>query len=195
MPFLVEKAHPLYQVYVNMVQRCHNPNCTKFPDYGGRGILVCDEWKQDRDTFFEWALKTWKQGLTLDRIDNNSGYSPNNCRFTDWETQQNNRRDNVVLEHNGESLTIEQWSRRQNIPASVIAYRLGAGYSVRNALTMKPKEAVSKMVSWNGKTLAMRQWDELNGWTPGTVRYRLKAGWTLERALTEPPVRKKRGRG
>ena len=73
--------HPLRTVYNNMVRRCYLPTDKAFKYYGGRGIKVCDKWLGDRDSFYCWALLIWKEGLQLDRINNNGDYSSENCRF------------------------------------------------------------------------------------------------------------------
>ena len=83
---------PLYRIWANMKARCDNPNAQYYADYGGRGITYCDEWK-DFQTFYDWALANgYAQDLTLDREDNNAGYSPSNCRFVSRHIQQANRR-------------------------------------------------------------------------------------------------------
>lgn len=74
--------HPLYVVWKNMKQRCYNPNATRYSDWGGRGISVCDEWINDFQAFYDWAVENgYKKGLQLDRIDNDGNYEPTNCRF------------------------------------------------------------------------------------------------------------------
>ena len=82
----------LYRTWTNMKARCDNPNAQYYADYGGRGITYCNEWA-DFNTFYTWALSNgYDAKLTLDRIDNNLGYQPDNCRFTDRKHQQANRR-------------------------------------------------------------------------------------------------------
>lgn len=89
----------LYVVWINMKQRCENPNNSRFADYGGRGITVCDEWK-DFESFAAWAdasgydANAKRGACTIDRIDNNKGYSPTNCRWTDMKQQRVNQRRN-----------------------------------------------------------------------------------------------------
>jgi hypothetical protein len=88
--------HPLYATWVGVKQRCYNPNATGYERYGGRGITVCDEWRESSEAFFTWAEGVgYEPGLTLDRIDNDKGYSPDNCRFVDKHIQNSNRRANA----------------------------------------------------------------------------------------------------
>lgn len=80
-------------VYVHMVSRCTNPSDKAYRRYGGRGIGVCDEWLHNKEAFYFWAKTKWQKGLQIDRIDNNKGYSPDNCRFV---SPQDNIRNSTV---------------------------------------------------------------------------------------------------
>lgn len=88
-----ESKTRLFQIWCNMRNRCYNPNVTRYDDYGGRGITVCDEWLHDFTAFRNWALSSgYSDELTLDRIDNDKGYSPDNCRWATWHEQRMNQR-------------------------------------------------------------------------------------------------------
>lgn len=121
-----------------MKHRCDDP---KRPRYNGRGITVCDEWKNDYKSFAEWSRNNgFREDLTLDRIDNDKGYYPENCRWTDNTTQQNNKENNVRITFNGETHTQAEWSRLTGLSKDLIHDRLERGWSVCRTLTTPPKE-------------------------------------------------------
>lgn len=99
------------------INRCYNPRYTNYERYGGRGISVCKEWLERQDSFVKWSISNgWKKGLSLDRIDNDGNYSPENCRWTTAKKQANNRSDCIYIEHNGEVKTMMEWCESLNIP-------------------------------------------------------------------------------
>ncbi len=103
---------PIYKVWQSMIKRTSNPRYEHYHRYGGRGITVCDEWKNDVKTFIDWcASNGYKKGLQLDRIDNNGNYEPSNCRFITRQGQQNNTSRNIHLIAFGETKTLAEWSR------------------------------------------------------------------------------------
>lgn len=126
---------PVWQVWKNMRRRCYDVKNKRFEHYGGRGIVVCDEW-QNFKNFHNWAMNNgYQKGLTLDRIDNDGNYEPNNCRWTDICTQMNNQSKNHKVTYNGETLTLAQWTRKLNFPLNLIWKRLNRGWSEQEALT------------------------------------------------------------
>lgn len=130
------RSERLYMVWQSMRQRCYNNNCAQYNNYGGRGITVCDEWRTSYSAFKEWALANGhKDGLSLDRIDVDSGYSPSNCRWATAKEQSRNRRNNRYITFNGETLALAAWAERTGISKDTIYMRLAAGWSVEKALT------------------------------------------------------------
>lgn len=102
----------LFKIWQNMKNRCYNKNADNYSYYGGRGIKICNEWLYDFVCFYDWANKNgYKDGLTIDRIDGNGNYEPNNCRWANFIQQANNKVNNRILEYNGEKHTMAQWSR------------------------------------------------------------------------------------
>lgn len=125
----------LYKVWTNMKFRCYNPSCPHFSHYGARGILICDEWKNDFSAFMGWAKNSgYKSGLTLDRIDNNKGYSPDNCRWVDFVCQANNTRRNVFIEKDGIQKTPRAWARELGLHHDLICTRLKNGWDEKYLL-------------------------------------------------------------
>lgn len=107
----------LYQIWTGMKGRCSNPNVDEYESYGGRGISVCDEWVNDYISFRDWAYANgYCENLTIDRIDNNLGYCPDNCRWADRIMQANNKRTNLRIEWRGETHTLAEWCRILNLP-------------------------------------------------------------------------------
>jgi hypothetical protein len=130
------KASRLRGIWTNMCTRCNNPNSPRYGDYGGRGIVVCEEWRHTFAPFEKWALTNgYTDNLTIDRIDVNGDYCPENCRFVTYTENNQNRRDNVLLEFNGEVHCLTEWSRIMGIGQSVLTNRLKRGWSVEKALT------------------------------------------------------------
>lgn len=126
----------LKTIWTNMKSRCNNPNVKAYPRYGGRGIEVCREWSDSFKAFEKWALENgYSENLTIDRIDVNGNYCPENCRFVTYTENNQNRRDNVLLEFNGEVHCLTEWSRIMGIGQSVLTNRLKRGWSVAKAST------------------------------------------------------------
>ncbi len=124
-----------------MKQRCLNPNSEAYKHYGGRGITICEEWKNNFYAFVGWAFNNgYSEELTLDRIDNNGNYCPDNCRWATRLEQAQNQRTNVVLTLNGETHTISEWSRITGIPRTTIQNRIYAGKDVKYVLTFPSKK-------------------------------------------------------
>lgn len=119
------KGTRLYSIWKAMKTRCYNPHFAAFPRYGGRGIEVCDEWRDSFPAFREWALcNGYSDSLTIDRIDPDKGYSPDNCRWATYKTQANNTRRNVVISVDGETGTIAQLCQKRGINPFLVYDRI-----------------------------------------------------------------------
>ena len=111
-------------IHFNMIQRCTNPNSTYFPRYGGRGITVCHEWRT-RNNFKKWALSHgYRNDLTIDRIDNNKGYSPDNCRWVTPSQNCCNRSTTHFVTAFGKRESLMEWSRELNISYNTLKKRV-----------------------------------------------------------------------
>ena len=121
-----------YRTWDAMLQRCTNPKHRKWPDYGGRGIQVCESWKKYEDFFSDMGARP--DGMTIDRIDNDGDYTPENCRWATPTEQMNNRRNNRVFVINGERLTLSQACRKFQINKSTARNRLSRGMDIEAAM-------------------------------------------------------------
>lgn len=121
----------LYNIWVSMKQRCLNPNNSRWKDYGGRGINICNEWAKSFQSFYEWAMSNgYKEGLSIERIDNNIDYSPENCTWITIQEQQRNTRKTVNLEYKGITKCVEQWARTLGIPPTTIRTKIKKGMTL-----------------------------------------------------------------
>lgn len=108
--------HRLYSIWKNMKNRCYNEKYYQYKDWGGRGIVVCDEWKHSFEAFYNWAMNnSYRDDLSIDRIDNDGNYKPSNCRWLTTKEQSYNRRSNVYLTYDGKTQTIMGWAKELNI--------------------------------------------------------------------------------
>lgn len=121
----------LYRIWCGIKKRCYDRNDKdKYKYYGGRGITVCDEWRNDFQAFYDWAMSHgYADDLTIDRIDNNGNYAPLNCRWISKKEQMNNTRRNHSVTINGESKNITQWAEESGVPIKTLWYRLKKGWS------------------------------------------------------------------
>jgi len=127
---------PIQTIWSGMKQRCYDRNQSHYHLYGGRGITICDEWINNPLEFYGWAYANgYRKGLSIDRIDNERGYSPKNCRFVKKSEQQSNRRTNRRITINGETDTLSGWCRRFQINRNTVKARINRGYSEIEALT------------------------------------------------------------
>lgn len=128
----------IYKMWQNLKARCNCPSSNKFYNYGGRGIKACDEWQDDFMAFYEWAMKKgYSDNLTIDRIDSNGDYCPENCRFATYSQQSDNRRNTRTYTLNGETKTLKEWANITGLSLRMISARWERGWSAERALTTK----------------------------------------------------------
>ena len=127
----------LYRIWKGMLSRCNNANRKEYKNYGGRGIKVCDEWR-DYSIFKNWALQNgYNDNLTIERLNNNGNYEPSNCTWKTRKEQNNNRRSNHLIECNGETKNVNQWSIISGVCEATIRKRLLSGWSAESAIFTK----------------------------------------------------------
>jgi len=130
----------LFNIWQSMKQRCYCKTCNVYKYYGNRGIKICNEWLNDFECFYNWAINNgYKENLTIDRIDANKNYEPSNCRWGDMFVQANNKRTNKLITYKGVTNTLANWARMYKINQNVLGYRIKNGWDIEKALTLKPK--------------------------------------------------------
>ena len=124
---------PTYHAWSGMLQRCKNPKNKFFHRYGGRGISVCERWNDFQSFFADMGEKP--MGLSLDRIDNDKGYSPENCRWATTNQQVRNRAVTLCVEHEGRMMDVVELAERHGLSRKLVAERLKRGLSIEDALS------------------------------------------------------------
>jgi hypothetical protein len=119
---------------LNIKHRCYNPNRCDYERYGGRGIRVCDRWLESFSNFLD-DMGSCPGGYSIDRIDNNADYAPENCKWSNNIEQANNKRNNHFIEHMGKTLTVSQWSRELGVNRKTIVTRLRDGWDPVRAIS------------------------------------------------------------
>lgn len=125
---------PEYVAWQHTITRCTNQGCKDFPDYGGRGIAVCDRWKDSFENFYADMGPRPSTKHSIDRIDVNGNYCHENCRWATSKEQARNTRSNHFIEHDGKTLTLVEWSEISGVSYCVLKARLRLGWPTEDAL-------------------------------------------------------------
>lgn len=130
------KGTRLYRIYYNILTRCYNPNAPAYTHYGARGITMCSQWLESFANFKEWAIEHgYRDNLTIDRINVDNGYSPENCRWVTLQEQCLNRRNNHYVTIGEQTKPLDEWSKLYGINPKTVRSRLNLGWDVIEALT------------------------------------------------------------
>lgn len=131
----------IYRRYYHILERCYNPNNKSYGRYGGRGIKVCDEWRNNYQAFEDWCLSNgYEKNLAIDRIDNDGDYSPENCRFVTLQENNQKRRTTKWYTINGVTKNLQQWCDEYGISRSAVNTRLQYGWTIEDALSKPTKK-------------------------------------------------------
>lgn len=166
-----------------MIDRCTKPYNNSYKIYGGRGIKVCDEWLNDKESFYKWSIEHgYSNGLQIDRINPDGNYEPSNCRWITSKENNNNRRNNKKYEINGEIHTLSQWSDIYDMPFDVVQQRIqDLKWDVKKALTTPIRK--QRLYTFNGETHNIAEWSRISGVNKRTLKQRLDYGYTIEEAI------------
>lgn len=125
----------LYNIWRKMIYRCKSKSYHEYEYYGGRGIKVCEEWENNFLTFYNWAINNgYKDNLSIDRINTNGNYTPDNCKWSTSEEQGNNKRNNINITINDKTQTLAQWCKELNLKYTTVLMRIKRGWSYEEAL-------------------------------------------------------------
>lgn len=179
-----------------MRTRCLNEKTPLYKYYGGRGVTICPEWISFERFVADMGERP--KGMSLDRIDNDKGYSKENCRWaTDLQQGQNTRRVKKI-EYKGEIHCIAEWARIVGIGQPTLAYRVRSGWSTERALTAPSTYGVNHIaaiyIEYEGERHHLAEWERRRGFKKGLLVDRLQRGWTPERALTTPVYTRRKPR-
>ena len=140
------RHHPIYYTWRGMRERCYKETSKDYSQYGGRGINVCDGWMHDANAFITWSLAHgWAPGLSLDRVNNNGPYAPDNCRWITAKEQNRNRRDNIKVTFNGVERLVCALIEESGLPKSTVKSRRQRGWSWERALTEPSRGRPSRL--------------------------------------------------
>ena len=133
-----------YKSWEAMIQRCSNASLKSYKNYGGRGISVCDEWTKFEKFYADMGIKP--NGCSIDRIDVNGNYDQLNCRWSTMKQQNRNRRNNRLIEFNGETMCVNEWAESLGINKRTLLNRITNGWEIKKALTHPVRQLTSRDV-------------------------------------------------
>lgn len=147
------KHSRLYRIWGDMKTRCYNPNGTGYSRYGGRGIQICDEWRNNFQSFYDWALANgYSDALSIDRKDVNGGYYPENCRWETKHVQSINKTNNLYVTFHGKKITVSELAEQLNVSPYTL-------YSRLNKLHWNVEDMIAKIPNYANGTRRAKQND------------------------------------
>jgi len=173
----------IYGVWNRMLSRCSNPIVDRYPQYGGRGIKVCDRWLKF-ENFYEDMGDIPSSDHSIGRKDNDGNYEPNNCKWETREEQANNTSRSLFIEHNGKVLTLTQWARELNINYGKLRSRYVSGMRPPKLFSSPDKDMHKKPVSAGGKTLLVTEWMKELDIPISTFYLKKRRGMTSEEIIS-----------
>jgi hypothetical protein len=176
-------THPLYKTWYQIMKRCYDKNHKDYKYYGERGITACDSWKDNAKNFFN-DMGDKPENTTLDRIDNNKGYSKENCRWVSSGIQGSNKRNNKNFIINGKKIHLSEISRVYGIKETTLSNRLKAGANINEAIK-NPVREINKTLTYKGITKKLGEWAKEINVSRKTIQNRLDAGWDMDDVINK----------
>lgn len=180
-----EDKKRLITIRHSMYCRCFYPATHGYERYGGRGIKICEEWLNEPNSFYEWAINNgYEKDLTIDRIDVNGNYEPSNCRWVTKEVQDNNRRNNRKITYKGKTKTLSQWAKQYKINIVTLSDRLKTGMSIDEALNKPVIKSGGKLLyTLNNETKLLSEWCKIYNINYQTAWKKAKNGYSIKKIL------------
>jgi len=180
--------NPTYTTWASMKGRCLNPNNGRYAQYGGRGITVCDRWRDSFEAFLADMGERPTHYHSLERIDNDGPYNPDNCRWATKIDQARNRRSSHLVTFNGETKTIAGWAEATDLNYDLIERRLNAqGWTPERTFRAAIERNRGRLITLGSETHTLVGWSKITGFSQRTITTRLdEKGWTVEQALAVP---------
>lgn len=182
----------IYSIWQNMKNRCFNSNLKAYKNYGGRGITVCDAWKNDFNKFLEWAESNgYKDGLSIERIDVNGNYCPENCTWIPLKVQAKNKRNTRLITYKGETHCLVDWAEKLGMNRGTLRRRLTeTDWNIEEVFTKALRETHLRNITYKGKTQSIRAWEKELGFGKNTLYKRIvENGMGVEEAFKLPVKR------
>ena len=171
-----------FSTWTDIKTRCYNKNSTSFANYGGRGIKVCDKWLESFEDFLSDMGVRPSRNHSIDRIDVDGDYTPNNCRWATAKEQANNKRSNHMITINRETKTLQEWANLYRLSPTAILLRERKGLEGKALIAPSSRGGT---ITFNGVTDTFSGWEKRTGIKASTISMRLsKYKWPLEKALT-----------
>jgi hypothetical protein len=174
-------GHPEYKIYNGMISRCLNKDYKSYKYYGARGINICDRWLKGFKYFLDDMGKR-PPGTSIDRIDNNGDYTPDNCRWAKPVQQIRNRRNTIKLSFNGKDMSLMEWSNLLDVPYGTLIARYKRGLSIEKILDKNVQDK-KNLIFYQNKAMTLKAWSRHLGIKYGTVYKRFRSGWPIEMVL------------
>lgn len=163
--------------------RCLNPNEAGYKNYGGRGIYICERWNTFANFLADMGQRPDRH--SIDRIDNNGPYAPENCRWAISKVQSRNKRNNFLITHNGQTKTLQEWAEITGIHYGTLRSRIiDSKWNTEKAFARPTGRWVNR-ITFHNETMPLKDWSVRLGINVGTLSSRLnRLHWTVEKAFT-----------
>lgn len=183
---------PEHRIWSQMKSRCSDSSHKSYKDYGGRGIAICDRWKESFELFFEDMGSRPSKSHSIERVDNEQGYSKENCKWATSSEQNRNKRNNVFVTIAGDTKSLAEWVEHSGISRHTLYGRIKAGWReedllkpLRGSKTLTIKG--TKTITLNGVTKKVGQWAKEAGLGRSTILARINMGWPIDESLLYKP--------